>query len=111
MKKLLFAIVLTSITMVGIAHAQSYDKYIGEIFTFAGPYCPEGSLETKGQTIQISGDYTKLFSVIGTTYGGDGQNNFALPKIPPITSGEGTNKVELKTCIAFYGTYPNYPQR
>lgn len=45
---------------------------------FAGAYAPEGWAMCNGQLLPISG-YEALFSLIGTTYGGDGVTNFALP--------------------------------
>lgn len=56
------------------------DPYIGEIGLVAFDYAPEGWLPCNGQTVNIS-DYTTLFSVIGTTYGGNGTSNFMLPAL------------------------------
>lgn len=63
--------------------------YIGEIRMFAGSFAPNGWLFCEGQSLQIS-EYETLFTLIGTTYGGDGQSTFALPdlrgRIPLHTS-------------------------
>jgi len=56
------------------------DPYVGEIRLFAGPYVPDGWVACAGQTLPISGNQ-ELFTVIGTLYGGDGVNNFALPNL------------------------------
>jgi microcystin-dependent protein len=56
------------------------DPYIGEIRMFAGNFAPNGWLLCQGQLVSIS-DYDTLFNLIGTTYGGDGQNTFALPNL------------------------------
>lgn len=47
---------------------------------FGGNFAPEGFFFCSGQTLSIN-DYIPLFSVIGTTYGGDGINNFLLPDL------------------------------
>jgi microcystin-dependent protein len=77
--------VLTSLTIaiLGLGVSQTSfadDKYIGEIFTFAGNFCPSGSKEAKGQSLPVN-QYNALFSLLGTTYGGDGKTNFNLPDL------------------------------
>ena len=54
--------------------------YLGEIRMFAGNFAPAGWAFCEGQLIAIS-DNDILFNLIGTTYGGDGQNTFALPDL------------------------------
>src|ERR1051326_1475358 len=54
--------------------------YIGEIRLFAGNFAPVGWLFCDGSTLPIS-QYDVLFNLIGTTYGGDGQNTFDLPDL------------------------------
>jgi microcystin-dependent protein len=54
--------------------------YVGEIRMFAGNFNPAGWMLCQGQQLPISG-YETLFNLIGTTYGGDGQNNFNLPNL------------------------------
>lgn len=54
------------------------DAYVGEIRMAAFPTPPTNWMLCNGQVLPIS-QYQALFSVIGTTYGGDGQTNFALP--------------------------------
>jgi microcystin-dependent protein len=56
------------------------DDYVGAIKIFAGNYIPANYMECDGTAISINA-YQLLFSVIGTTYGGDGVNNFALPDL------------------------------
>ena len=53
-------------------------QYVGSIFLFAGNFAPENWAFCHGQLLPIS-EYETLFSILGTTYGGDGQNTFALP--------------------------------
>jgi microcystin-dependent protein len=54
------------------------DPYIATITNFAGNFAPRNWMFCKGQLLSIA-EYTPLFSLIGTTYGGDGQVTFALP--------------------------------
>jgi microcystin-dependent protein len=54
--------------------------YVGEIRMFAGNFNPAGWQFCSGQLLPIS-QYETLFNLIGTTYGGDGQSNFALPDL------------------------------
>lgn len=51
---------------------------IGEVRMFAGNFAPRNWALCDGQLLPISA-YTALFSILGTTYGGDGQTTFALP--------------------------------
>jgi microcystin-dependent protein len=53
---------------------------IGEVRIFAGKHAPTGWKRCDGQTLSIE-DNTELFSVLGTTYGGDGRNAFNLPDL------------------------------
>jgi microcystin-dependent protein len=65
--------------------------YIGEIMLFAGNFVPLGFLACDGALIQIS-ENDVLFALIGTTFGGDGTNTFALPDLRgrlPIGAGNG----------------------
>ena len=54
--------------------------YVGEIRIFAGNFEPVGWAFCQGQSLPISENET-LFQLIGTTYGGDGQENFNLPNL------------------------------
>jgi microcystin-dependent protein len=67
------------------------DPYIGEIRMFGGNFAPVGWLFCQGQLLPID-QYDALFSLIGTTYGGDGQTTFALPDLQsrlPVHQGSG----------------------
>lgn len=71
--------------------------YVGEIRMFGGNFAPAGWMFCEGQIIPIS-EYETLFNLIGTTYGGDGQETFGLPDFRgrlPIHNGTnpatGTN--------------------
>jgi microcystin-dependent protein len=65
--------------------------YVGEIRMFAGNFAPAGWMFCEGQLLPISENET-LFQLIGTTYGGDGQQTFALPDLRgrlPLHMGAG----------------------
>lgn len=56
------------------------DPYVGEIRMFAGNFAPQNWAFCNGQLMPIA-ENEVLFSLIGTTYGGDGQTTFALPDL------------------------------
>jgi microcystin-dependent protein len=56
------------------------DHYLGEIRMFAGSRAPRGWALCDGQLLQISGN-DALYTLLGTTYGGDGISNFGLPDL------------------------------
>jgi microcystin-dependent protein len=58
----------------------SGSDFIGEVTPFAGNFVPTDYLPADGRLLQIA-DYTALFSLIGTFYGGDGMTTFALPDL------------------------------
>lgn len=65
--------------------------YIGEIRMFGGNFAPAGWAFCNGQLMQIVQNEA-LFNLIGTTYGGDGVNTFALPDLQcriPVHVGPG----------------------
>lgn len=67
------------------------DPYIGEIRMFGGSFAPAGWVFCDGQLMPIS-ENDALFNLIGTTYGGDGQETFAIPNLQsrvPLHSGTG----------------------
>ncbi len=69
------------------------DAYLGAIFLFAGNFAPRGYALCQGQTLAISSN-TALFSILGTTYGGNGVTTFQLPDLRargPIGAGSAAN--------------------
>lgn len=65
--------------------------YVGEIRLFAGNFAPSGWAFCNGQIMPIS-ENEALFTLIGTTYGGDGQTTYALPNLQsrvPVHAGSG----------------------
>ena len=68
------------------------EPFIGEISMFAGNFAPRGWALCDGQLLSISSN-SALFSILGTTYGGDGRSTFALPDLRgrvPIHAGRGS---------------------
>lgn len=111
MKKLALALtMLASIAFTTTAKAQASDPYIGQIMFGAFQNAPNGWAECNGQILPIAQNQA-LFALLGTTYGGNGQTNFALPDmrgrsivhpgtgpgLSPIVSGQtgGTETVTL----------------
>jgi microcystin-dependent protein len=65
--------------------------FLGEIRIFAGNFAPRGWALCNGQLLPIAQN-TALFALLGTTYGGDGRTNFALPNLQgaaPLHAGQG----------------------
>ena len=59
---------------------MSYEPFIGEIFMAAFSFAPRGFALCDGQILSISQNQA-LFSILGTTYGGNGTSTFALPDL------------------------------
>lgn len=86
------------------------EGYLAEIRMFAGNFAPRGWMFCQGQTLSIA-QWTAVFALVGTTYGGNGQTTFGLPDfrgrvgvgtgtgpgLPPINLGQmaGSNTVTL----------------
>jgi microcystin-dependent protein len=65
--------------------------YVGEIRMFAGTFAPAGWMFCAGQKLSIA-ENDVLFQLIGTTYGGDGQETFNLPDLQSrVPIHQGTN--------------------
>jgi microcystin-dependent protein len=56
------------------------NAFLGQITMFAGNYAPRGTAFCNGQLLSIAQN-SALFSLLGTTYGGNGVNTFALPNL------------------------------
>ncbi|EDP95988.1 tail fiber protein [Kordia algicida OT-1] len=75
------------------------DPFIGEIVMFGGNFAPRGWAFCQGQLLAIS-SHSALFSILGTTYGGDGRTTFALPDLRGRTAiqpgtGPGLSNIKL----------------
>jgi microcystin-dependent protein len=67
------------------------NPFVAEIRAFGFNFPPNGWAQCDGQLLPISQN-TALFSLLGTTYGGDGKSNFALPNLQgsvPMHAGQG----------------------
>jgi len=67
------------------------DPFVAEIRIFPFNFAPKGWAWCNGQLLPLSQN-TALFSLLGTTYGGDGKSNFALPNLQgsaPMHPGQG----------------------
>ncbi len=74
------------------------NPYIGEIRMFGGNFAPAGWAFCQGQLMPIS-ENDALFTLIGTTYGGDGQETFGIPNLQsrvPIHAGTGPDGVNYQ---------------
>jgi microcystin-dependent protein len=81
MKRLLATAALASaltLTCTGIASAQ--EPYLGEVRLFGFDFCPNGWIAANGQLLPLN-QFTALFSLYGTIYGGNGTSNFGLPDL------------------------------
>ena len=84
------------------------EPLIGEIRIFPYDYEPDGWLRCEGQKVAIR-SYAKLFSLLGTRYGGDGRQDFELPKMPQLPTAR--SGMSLCYFIATDGAYPVRPPR
>jgi microcystin-dependent protein len=66
------------------------DQYLGEVRIFGFSFAPKGWAVCNGQLLPIS-QYTALFSLLGTNYGGNGTSNFGLPNLQgAVAMGQGS---------------------
>jgi len=103
LKRILFATALAAGLGAGTAQAQP-TPFVGEVMIFSGNFCPKGWLPMEGQLLPIS-QYVVLYNIVGTTYGGNGKTNFALPKAKPFTTFGGAQT--LTQCISYLGVFPS----
>ena len=67
------------------------DPFLGQIICFGGNFAPRGWAFCHGQLLSIN-ENQALFSILGTTYGGDGRTTFGLPDLrgrAPVHAGDG----------------------
>jgi microcystin-dependent protein len=95
------------------------DFFIGQIFPFPYTFVPQYFAPCDGRLIPIR-DNAALFSLLGTTYGGDGQNTFAIPDLRP-RNPDGSLMADVRvgqlihgtsyipSYIALQGIYPSRP--
>jgi microcystin-dependent protein len=79
------------------------DPILGQIQLFAFNFAPKGWRFCDGTLLPISQN-TALFSLLGTTYGGDGRTTFALPNLKGKEPATGS-----VYCICIQGIFPSRP--
>jgi microcystin-dependent protein len=95
----LAAMGLFSVSMSQSALADcDMENYLGGVCMTAASYCPRGTIEANGQLLPIS-SYSALFSLYGTTFGGDGRTTFAIPDLrsrTPVGIGQGGGLSQIR---------------
>ena len=96
------------------------EPFVAEIRAFPFNFAPKGWASCDGRLLPIS-QHTALFSLLGTTYGGDGKSTFALPDLrdralmhpgsaAPATAYDGKQPyLTVNYCIALQGVFPQRP--
>ena len=97
-------------TVTATSSALAQECFIGEIKMFAGNFAPRDHMLAHGQLLQIA-QYQALFSILGTTYGGDGRSTFALPDMRGRVAigagqGQGLNNMPLGLMTGYEWTEP-----
>jgi len=78
-------------TLQSAPAAAGSDTFVGEMMLTGSNFCPRGYAAAHGQLLAISSN-SALFSLLGTTYGGDGRTSFGLPDLrgrTPVGTGAG----------------------
>lgn len=73
------------------------DGTLGEMRIFAGNYAPRSWADCDGHLLAVS-EYSALFSLLGTLYGGDGRTTFGLPDLrgrAPVSAGRGPGLTDI----------------
>ena len=82
MRKKIYSLCLQACLLFSLSASTTVtyadEPFIGEVRWFAGNFAPRGWAYCDGQLLQISQNVA-LFSLLGTTYGGDGRTTFGLP--------------------------------
>jgi len=81
------------------------EPILGEIRAFGFTFAPVGWAQCDGQLMQITQN-TALFSLLGTTYGGDGRTTFALPNLTKSGIPAGADAT-VHYYIALRGVFPS----
>ncbi|MDM7860903.1 tail fiber protein [Alteromonas sp. ASW11-36] len=89
MPSIKFFLLATVLNVFTPSQALADQPLIGELRQFPYTFCPRSWAEADGRLLPIA-QYTALFSIFGTMYGGDGRTTFGLPNIQARTvKGEG----------------------
>ncbi len=70
----------SALALTPTAKAQAGTEFVGQVSLFGMNFCPRGWTSADGQLLPIA-QHTALFSLYGTTYGGDGRTTFGLPDL------------------------------
>jgi len=92
------------------------EPFIGQVMLFAGTFAPQGWARCEGQIMSIAQN-SALYSILGTTYGGNGTTTFALPDLRgrvPLGQGTGPGLSSYstgetggaETCTLIYNQIP-----
>lgn len=95
------------------------EAIIGSISTFAGNFAPRDYYDCDGRTLPIR-DHQALFSILGTTYGGDGVSSFAIPDLRPFNEDgqpdtghhrrvDWSEVRKPRQVMCYQGIYPSRP--
>jgi microcystin-dependent protein len=91
MKNQIIIILIAILSLSGINEIQAQEAYIGDIKIVAFNFAPRNWALCDGQLLPINQNQS-LYSILGTTYGGDGRTTFALPDLRgrvPVHEGQG----------------------
>ena len=83
------------------------ESFIATVMMFGFNFAPVGWLFCNGATLPIN-QYQALFSLLGTTYGGDGRTTFHLPDLRGKSSLD-SSPTDCHYCICVEGVYPQRP--
>jgi microcystin-dependent protein len=79
-------------------------SYLGSIMLFAGNFAPQGWMYCNGATLAVN-QWNALYSLLGSTYGGDGEQDFKLPNlVGPVSTG---TSLPLNYIICVEGIFPD----
>lgn len=105
MKRLLLAAMAALSSFAALPASAGSNPFVGEIETFGFNFCPQGWLPLDGRLLPINQN-AALFSLLGTSYGGDGKTTFALPLGKAVfTISPGSP--QFLQCIAVLGIFPS----
>lgn len=87
---------------------EGTEPFIGEISLVPYNFAPRGWAFCEGQVLRVS-QYQSLFSLLGTTYGGDGRTTFALPDLRPLERqmARHNEAPTFRHIITLSGIYPS----
>jgi microcystin-dependent protein len=80
MNRLLATVALSALGLLCVGPSFAQEQYLGEVRLVGFNYCPVGWLPANGQILNIA-QYSALFALYGTTYGGNGVQTFAIPNL------------------------------